>query len=294
MCCRLRLDKRELRKRGGGLFGSDELTGSIGVVTLNLPRLGYLAKDEADFMKRLYRLMDLAATSLTMKRKVCARLLEAGLFPYTRRYLGRFDNHFNTIGLVGMHECCLNFLGSGIESPEGRAFALEVLAHMRARLADYQEKTGELFNLEATPAESTSYRLAKHDRERWPSIKASGGAEPYYTNSTQLPVGHTDDIFDALDHQEELQASYTGGTVFHAFLGEAPDDWRAVRDLVQRVASNYRVPYFTISPVFSVCPVHGYLAGEHWTCPKCKAEEEERIRGEIRKLEAELAAAGPA
>jgi len=294
MCCRLQLDKRELRKRGGGLFGSDELTGSIGVVTINLPRIGFLASGRPDFFSRLDRLMDLAARSLEIKRKVVTRLLEGGLFPYTRRYLGRFDNHFNTIGLVGMHECCLNFLGSGIESPEGRAFALEVLAHMRARLADYQEKTGELFNLEATPAESTSYRLAKHDRERWPSIKASGGAEPYYTNSTQLPVGHTDDIFDALDHQEELQASYTGGTVFHAFLGEAPDDWRAVRDLVQRVASNYRVPYFTISPVFSVCPVHGYLAGEHWTCPKCKAEEEERIRGEIRKLEAELAAAGPA
>ena len=293
MCCRLQLDKRELRKRGGGLFGSDELTGSIGVVTVNLPRIGFQAKGKSDFFSRLDRLMDLAARSLAIKRKVVTRLLEGGLFPYTRRYLGSFDNHFNTIGLVGMHECCLNFLGSGIDTAEGRAFALEVLAHMRSRLADYQVKTGELFNLEATPAESTSYRLAKHDRERWPNIAASGtsdGGEPYYTNSSQLPVGHTEDLFDALDHQEELQASYTGGTVFHAFLGEAPEDWRAVRDLVKAVASNYRVPYYTISPTFSVCPVHGYLAGEHWHCPKCKAEEEARIRDEIRALETELAA----
>jgi len=292
MCCRLQLDKRELRKRGGGLFGSDELTGSIGVVTVNLPRLGYLARGRADFYSRLDRLMDLAARSLAIKRKVITRLLEGGLFPYTRRYLGSFNNHFNTIGLVGMHECCLNFLGGGIETAEGRAFALEVLAHMRGRLAEYQVATGDLFNLEATPAESTSYRLAKHDRERWPDIAASGGqgSEPYYTNSTQLPVGRTEDLFEALDHQEELQASYTGGTVFHAFLGEAPEDWRAVRDLVKAVAASYRVPYYTISPTFSVCPVHGYLAGEQWNCPKCKAEAEERIRAEIRKLEAELAA----
>jgi ribonucleoside-triphosphate reductase len=293
MCCRLQLDKRELRKRGGGLFGSDELTGSIGVVTINLPRIGYLARGRADFYGRLDRLMDLAAQSLAIKRKVITRLLEGGLFPYTRRYLGGFGNHFNTIGLVGMHECCRNFLGAGIEAGEGRAFALEVLARMRERLAEYQVKTGELYNLEATPAESTSYRLAKHDRERWPDILAAGGegSEPYYTNSTQLPVGYSEDIFEALDHQEELQASYTGGTVFHAFLGEAPDDWRAVRELVRAIASNYRVPYYTISPTFSVCPVHGYLAGEQWTCPKCKAEEEARIRGEIRKLEAELATA---
>ena len=191
-----------------------------------------------------------------------------------------------------MHECCLNFLGGGIETAEGRAFALAVLAHMRGRLAEYQVATGDLFNLEATPAESTSYRLAKHDRERWPDIVASGGqgSEPYYTNSTQLPVGRTEDLFEALDHQEELQASYTGGTVFHAFLGEAPEDWRAVRDLVKAVAGSYRVPYYTISPTFSVCHVHGYLAGEQWNCPKCKEEEEERIRAEIRKLEAELAA----
>jgi anaerobic ribonucleoside-triphosphate reductase len=304
MCCRLQLDKRELRKRGGGLFGSDELTGSVGVVTINLPRIAYLAKgrrergsrersSRTDFYARLDRLMDLAARSLEIKRKVITRLLEGGLFPYTRRYLGSFDNHFNTIGLVGMHECCLNFLGAGIESPEGRAFSLEVLAHMRERLQDWQVRTGQLFNLEATPAESTSYRLAKHDKEEWPDIITSGASadgrgEPYYTNSSQLPVGFTSDIFDALDHQEELQSSYTGGTVFHAFLGEAPEDWRAVRDLVKAIASRYRVPYYTISPTFSICPVHGYLAGEHFSCPRCKAAQEERIRDEIRSLEAEL------
>jgi ribonucleoside-triphosphate reductase len=304
MCCRLQLDKRELRKRGGGLFGSDELTGSVGVVTINLPRIGFLAADgrgagsrrgregsRSDFYARLDALMELAARSLEIKRKVVSRLLEGGLFPYTKRYLGSFDNHFNTIGLVGMHECCLNFLGAGIETEEGRAFALEVLAHMRERLADYQERTGQLFNLEATPAESTSYRLAKHDRERWPGIIASGDEEPFYTNSTQLPVGFTSDIFDALDHQEELQASYTGGTVFHVFLGEAPEDLGAVRELVKTIASNYRVPYYTISPTFSICPVHGYLAGEHFRCPRCKAEKEEKIRKEIMNLEAELAAA---
>lgn len=312
MCCRLQLDKRELRKRGGGLFGSDELTGSVGVVTINLPRIGFLAKGRreqgsrerpsrgrdgrdrsslADFYSRLDELMDLAARSLEIKRKVISRLLEGGLFPYTRRYLGSFDNHFNTIGLVGMHECCLNFLGTGIETEEGRAFSLEVLAHMRERLQEYQVRTGQLFNLEATPAESTSYRLAKHDKEKWPEIIASGGAEPYYTNSSQLPVGYTPDLFDALDHQEELQASYTGGTVFHVFLGEAPEDLGAVRDLVKAIASSYRVPYYTISPTFSICPVHGYLSGEHFNCPRCKAEKEERLRGEIRSLEAELAAA---
>ncbi|MDP3179392.1 MAG: anaerobic ribonucleoside-triphosphate reductase, partial [Spirochaetaceae bacterium] len=194
-------------------------------------------------------------------------------------------------GLVGMHECCLNFLGAGIETDEGRSFALEVLARMRTRLAEYQVRTGALYNLEATPAESTSYRLAKHDRKRWPDIAASGAKEPYYTNSSQLPVGYTSDIFDALDHQEEIQASYTGGTVFHAFLGEAPDDWRAVRDLVRAIAANYRVPYYTISPTFSICPVHGYLAGEHFSCPRCKAETEARIRGEIEVLEKELAGA---
>ncbi len=293
MCCRLQLDKRELRKRGGGLFGSDELTGSVGVVTINLPRIGYLAKDEKDFYRRLSRLMDLAKESLRIKRKVVSRLLENGLFPYTKRYLKSLDNHFNTIGLVGMNECLLNFLGkdTDITTDKGRAFALEVLGFMRRRLADYQEETGELFNLEATPAESTSYRLAKHDRKRWPEIIAAGTDEPYYTNSTQLPVMHTADIFDALDLQEELQTAYTGGTVFHGFLGEAIDDWRACRDLVKAIAYNYRLPYFTISPTFSVCPIHGYLKGEHFTCPTCKSEREELLRERISELEKERAAA---
>jgi ribonucleoside-triphosphate reductase len=289
MCCRLQLDKRELRKRGGGLFGSDELTGSVGVVTINLPRIGYLAKNSDDFFYRLERLMILARDSLCTKRKVVGKLLETGLFPYTRRYLRTLDNHFNTIGLVGMNECILNFLGRGttIANSEGRDFALSVLDFMRRKLADFQEETGELFNLEATPAESTSYRLARHDRERYPNIISSGTTEPYYTNSTQLPVMQTEDIFDALDAQEELQSAYTGGTVFHTFLGEAIEDWHVCRDLVKAIAHNYRIPYFTISPTFSVCPVHGYLKGEHFFCPKCKEEEEERLRSKIASLEAE-------
>ena len=296
MCCRLQLDKRELRKRGGGLFGSDELTGSVGVVTINLPRIGYLAKGRADLFSRLDDLMDLAARSLEIKRKVVSRLLEGGLFPYTRRYLGSFDNHFNTIGLVGMHECCLNFLGSGIDTPAGRDFSLEVLAHMRERLQEYQVETGQLFNLEATPAESTSYRLAKHDKEKWPQIicsgvSADGTGEPYYTNSSQLPVGFTSDIFDALDHQEELQASYTGGTVFHVFLGEAPEDWRPVRDLVKAIASGYRIPYYTISPTFSTA--RSTATSRASTSPARAARPRRRrgSRGEIRILESELAAA---
>ncbi len=286
MCCRLQLDKRELRKRGGGLFGSDEFTGSIGVVTINLPRIGYLASNEADYFARLDRLMDLAAESLSIKRKVINRLLEAGLFPYTRRYLSHLNNHFSTIGVVGMHESLLNFMGTGIVDADGRAFALRVLRHMRERLADYQERTGDLFNLEATPAESTSYRLAKHDREAFPQIIASGDAEPYYTNSSQLPVDVTSDIFDALDLQDELQTQYTGGTVFHGFLGEAIDDWRSCATLVKSVAHSYRLPYFTISPTFSVCPEHGYLAGEHASCPRCGAETEiyTRIVGYYRSL----------
>jgi ribonucleoside-triphosphate reductase len=291
MCCRLRLDKRELRKRGGGLFGSDELTGSIGVVTINLPRIGCLAKDEEDFFDRLTRLMNLAKESLIIKRKAVNRLLEAGLFPYTRRYLSGLDNHFNTIGLVGMNECLLNFLGEGvtIATEQGRAFALSVLRFMRNKLADFQEETGELFNLEATPAESTSYRLAKHDRERYPRIITAGSktGEPYYTNSTQLPVMETEDIFDALDLQEELQAAYTGGTVFHVFLGESIEDWRSCRDLVKAIAHTYRIPYFTISPTFSVCPVHGYLRGEHFTCPRCKQETEEKLKLKAAELEQE-------
>ncbi|MDR0598864.1 MAG: ribonucleoside triphosphate reductase [Treponema sp.] len=298
MCCRLQLDKRELRKRGGGLFGSDELTGSIGVVTINLPRIGYLAKNRDDFFRRLECLMELARDSLKTKRKVVTKLLETGLFPYTRRYLRTLDNHFNTIGLVGMNECVLNFLGRNITiaREEGREFALAALDFMRRKLADFQEETGELFNLEATPAESTSYRLAKHDKERYPNIITSGTAEPYYTNSTQLPVMETEDVFDALDLQESLQRAYTGGTVFHAFVGEAIEDWRACRDLVKAIAHNYRIPYFTISPTFSVCPVHGYLKGEHFLCPHCEEEEKERLRGKITALEQErdavLAAAG--
>ncbi|MCL2069559.1 MAG: ribonucleoside triphosphate reductase [Treponema sp.] len=289
MCCRLQLDKRELRKRGGGLFGSDELTGSVGVVTINLPRIGYLADNDEDFFRRLSRLMVLAKESLHIKRKIINRLLESGLFPYTKRYLNTLDNHFNTIGLVGMNECLLNFLGKDvtISTERGRRFALEVLSFMRGKLADFQEETGELFNLEATPAESTSYRLAKHDRKRYPRIIAAGSAEPYYTNSTQLPVMETGDIFEALDLQEELQTAYTGGTVFHSFLGEAIDDWRACRDLVKAIACRYRIPYFTISPTFSVCPVHGYLLGEHFFCPKCRAEKENEILGRISELEKE-------
>jgi ribonucleoside-triphosphate reductase len=289
MCCRLQLDKRELRKRGGGLFGSDELTGSVGVVTINMPRIGYLAKSEAEFFKRLEKLMVLAKDSLQIKRKVVSNLLESGLFPYTKRYLGTLSNHFNTIGLVGMNECIQNFIGaeSSITTEEGRAFALRVLEFMRRKLADFQEETGDLFNLEATPAESTSYRLAKHDKERYPNIITAGTDEPYYTNSTQLPVMQTEDIFDALDMQEPLQTAYTGGTVFHAYLGEAIEDWRVCRDLVKSMAENYRIPYFTISPTFSVCPVHGYLSGEHFHCPKCKAEEEAKLKARISELEAE-------
>jgi ribonucleoside-triphosphate reductase len=289
MCCRLQLDKRELRKRGGGLFGSDELTGSLGVVTINLPRIGYLSKTEREFFDKLLALMELAKESLVIKRKVVNNLLESGLFPYTKRYLGTLNNHFNTIGLVGMNECLLNFLGKDvtIATDKGRAFALKVIEFMRDKLADFQEDTGDLFNLEATPAESTSYRLAKHDKERYPDIITAGGDEPYYTNSTQLPVTQTVDIFDALDLQEELQSAYTGGTVFHAFLGEAIDDWRACRDLVKSMAKNYRIPYFTISPTFSVCPVHGYLKGEHFTCPKCKQERENELLTHIAELEAE-------
>jgi ribonucleoside-triphosphate reductase len=287
MCCRLQLDKRELRKRGGGLFGSDEFTGSIGVVTINLPRIGYLATDRTDFFRRLNRLMDLAAKSLTTKRKVISRLLDAGLFPYTARYLRHLDNHFSTIGLVGMNEMLLNFMGVDMVNEEGRAFAAEVLDHMRDRLADYQEQTGDLFNLEATPAESTSYRLAKHDRHHYPDIITSGEAEPFYTNSSQLPVDFTDDVFEALDLQDDLQTKYTGGTVFHAFLSEAVEDWRSAAKLVRGIAENYHLPYFTLSPTFSVCPVHGYLAGEHYTCPTCEEEKRSELQQKIMALEAE-------
>lgn len=287
MCCRLQLDKRELRKKGGGLFGADELTGSIGVVTINLPRIGYLTKTKRDFFERLNHFMRLAKESLIIKRKVINRLMENGLFPYTKRYLKHFDNHFSTIGINGMNECLLNFMHKDITTNEGQKFALEILDFMRQKLSDYQEETSDLFNLEATPAESTSYRLAKHDKSKYPDIITSGETEPYYTNSTQLPVNWTRDIFDALDLQEELQCKYTGGTVFHGFLGEAIDDWRTCRDLVKAIASNYRIPYFTITPTFSICPVHGYLHGERFYCDKCADREREGIMVEIERLKKE-------
>ncbi len=287
MCCRLRLDKRELRKRGGGLFGSDEFTGSLGVVTINLPQIGYLAKSEEQFYARLDYLMDLAKDSLSIKRKVIQKLLDGGLYPYTHRYLKTLDNHFNTIGLCGMNECCLNFLGEDITTKKGKKFACDVLDYMRERMQDYQEKTGELFNLEATPAESTSYRLARHDKKNYPDIITSGIKDPFYTNSTQLPVDFTSDVFEALDHQEELQTKYTGGTVFHTFMGEKIQDWRACRDLIRSIMNNYRIPYLTISPIYSICPVHGYLVGEHFECPKCKAEKEKELKAKLKALESE-------
>jgi len=287
MCCRLQLDKRELRKRGGGLFGSDEFTGSIGVVTLNMPQIGYLAKDEKSYFDRLDYLMGLAKDSLKLKRKVIQALLDGGLFPYTKRYLSHLDNHFSTIGICGMNESCLNFLGQDIVSSEGKAFTEKVLLHMRQKLQDFQEETGDLFNLEATPAESTSYRLARHDKQQFPDIISSGKIKPYYTNSSQLPVSFTPDVFEALDHQESLQRKYTGGTVFHVFLGEAIKDWKACRDLVRTIAQNYRIPYFSISPTFSICPVHGYIQGEHFECPICKKEEEIKLLKKLEELEEE-------
>ncbi len=291
MCCRLRLDLRELRKKTGGFFGSGESTGSVGVVTINLPRIAYLSRNKADFFRRLDHMMDLSARSLKIKREVISRLLEEGLYPYTKRYLGSFENHFSTIGLVGMNEAGLNavWLGEDLTSEKTQEFAKEVLNHMRERLMDYQEEYGDLYNLEATPAESTSYRLAKHDRERWPDIKTAGkeGDTPYYTNSSHLPVDYTADIFEALDIQDELQTLYTSGTVFHAFLGEKLPDWSAAANLVRKIAENYKLPYYTLSPTYSVCPEHGYLAGEHEICPKCgkKAEVYSRITGYYRPVQ---------
>ncbi|MCR5495653.1 MAG: ribonucleoside triphosphate reductase [Treponema sp.] len=287
MCCRLRLDKRELRKRGGGLFGSDEFTGSLGVVTINLPQIGYLAQNEKEFFKRLDYLMDLAKESLVTKRKVIQKLYDGGLFPYTKRYLKTLSNHFNTIGLCGMNECCLNFLGVNIADQKGKKFAEKVLDYMRQRLQNYQEESGELFNLEATPAESTSYRLAKHDKEQFPDIITSGSEEPYYTNSSQLPIDYTNDIFEALDHQESLQTRYTGGTVFHTYIGSQIKDWKATRDLIRSVFTNYKIPYLTISPTYSICPIHGYIAGEHFECPKCKAEKIAKLKARLSELEKE-------
>ena len=291
MCCRLRLDLRELRKKTGGYFGSGESTGSVGVVTINLPRIAYLSKTPEEFYKRLDHLMDLSARSLKIKRDLISKFLEEGLYPYTKRYLGSFDNHFSTIGLVGMNEVGLNacWLGEVLTHERTQEFAKEVLNHMRERLVDYQEEYGDLYNLEATPAESTAYRLAKHDKERYPDIKTAGneGDTPYYTNSSHLPVDFTSDIFDALDIQDELQTLYTSGTVFHAFLGEKLPDWKSAANLVRKIAENYRLPYYTLSPTYSVCREHGYIAGEHFTCPTCgkKAEVYSRITGYYRPVQ---------
>lgn len=279
MCCRLRLDNRELRRRGGGLFGSNPLTGSIGVVTLNLPRAAYLAENEQDFFDRIAEFMRLAQESLEIKRKQLERFTEDGLYPYSRFYLGGirersghfWDNHFSTIGLIGMNEACLNLAGRGIDTAEGKHLTIRTLRFMRSQLEIYQEETGHLYNLEATPAEGTSFRLAQRDRAMYPEIITAGEDEPYYTNSTQLPVGCTDDIFQALSHQDSLQTLYTGGTVFHGFLGERIDDWRSARLLVKRIAENFHLPYFTLSPTFTICPVHGYIAGEHFECPHHQA-----------------------
>ena len=273
MCCRLRLDLRELRKKSGGFFGSGESTGSIGVVTINMPRIAYLSKNEEEFMHRLDHMMDIAARSLDIKRTVISKLLDEGLYPYTKRYLGGFGNHFSTIGLVGMNEAGLNakWIGKDMTCKETQEFSKRVLNHMRERLADYQEQYEDLFNLEATPAESTAYRLAKHDVEQYPDIitAAEKGGTPYYTNSSHLPVGYTEDIFDALDIQDELQTLYTSGTVFHAFLGEKLPTWKSAANLVKKIAENYKLPYYTISPTYSVCREHGYLAGEQYKCPHC-------------------------
>ena len=291
MCCRLRLDLRELRKKSGGFFGSGESTGSVGVVTINLPRIAYLAKDEADFYARLDKMMDISARSLKVKRDVITKLLDAGLYPYTKRYLGTFNNHFSTIGLVGMNEVGLNakWLQADMTTEKTQQFAKDVLNHMRTRLSDYQELYGDLYNLEATPAESTAFRLAKHDLKYYPDIITAGrkeGETPYYTNSSHLPVGYTHDIFTALDMQDELHTLYTSGTVFHAFLGEKLPDWQSCASLVKKIASNYRLPYYSISPIYSICKNHGYIAGEAFTCPHCGEEAEvySRITGYYRPV----------
>ena len=291
MCCRLRLDLRELRKKTGGFFGSGESTGSVGVVTINMPRIAYLSANKDEFYARLNHMMDIAARSLKIKRNVITKLLNEGLYPYTKRYLGTFENHFSTIGLIGMNEVGLNanWLRADMSDPRTQEFTKEVLNHMRERLSDYQEQYGDLYNLEATPAESTTYRLAKHDRKRWPGIKTAGkpGDTPYYTNSSHLPVDYTVDIFDALDIQDELQTLYTSGTVFHAFLGEKLPDWKAAASLVRTIASNYKLPYYTLSPTYSICKEHGYLAGEVKVCPHCGAKTEvySRITGYYRPVQ---------
>ena len=291
MCCRLRLDLRELRKKSGGFFGSGESTGSVGVVTINMPRIAYLSANEDEFFSRLDHMMDVSARSLKVKRTVITRLLDEGLYPYTKRYLGTFENHFSTIGLVGMNEACLNanWIGEDLTHKEAQEFTKKVLNHMRERLSDYQEKYGDLYNLEATPAESTAYRLAKHDKKRYPDIITAGSCDgtPYYTNSSHLPVGYTDDVFSALEIQDELQTLYTSGTVFHAFLGEKLPDWKAAANLVRKIAENHKLPYYTLSPTYSVCSEHGYIAGEVYTCPKCGKNTEvySRITGYYRPVQ---------
>ena len=291
MCCRLRLDLRELRKKSGGFFGSGESTGSVGVVTINMPRIAYLSKNEEEFYQRLDKLMDISARSLKIKRNTITQLMEAGLYPYTKRYLGTFSNHFSTIGLVGMNEACLNakWIGKSLVDKKAQEFTKNVLNHMRERLSDYQEKYGDLYNLEATPAESTAYRLAKHDKKLYPDIifASKEGETPYYTNSSHLPVGFTSDVFDALDIQDQLQTLYTSGTVFHAFLGERLPNWQAAMKLVRTIAENYKLPYYTMSPTYSVCTEHGYISGEVYECPKChkKTEVYSRITGYYRPVQ---------
>ncbi|MEG1350985.1 MAG: ribonucleoside triphosphate reductase [Bacilli bacterium] len=290
MCCRLRLDLRELRKKSGGFFGSGESTGSVGVVTINMPRIGYLAKDEKDFYKKLEHQMDIAARSLKIKRNVISKLLDEGLYPYTKRYLGSFSNHFSTIGIIGMNEACLNakWLKEDLTHEEAQKFTAEVLNYMREKLADYQEEYGDLYNLEATPAESTTYRLAKNDKNKYPDMITASECDetPYYTNSSHLPVGYTSDIFEALDIQDKLQTLYTSGTVFHAYLGERLTDWKAAANLVKKIAANYKLPYYTLSPIYSICKNHGYLVGEVKKCPVCGEETEvySRITGYYRPV----------
>jgi len=300
MCCRLRIDNRELRKRGGGYFGANPLTGSLGVVTINMPRIGYLSRDEDEFFERLERMMDIAKSCLEVKRKVLERFIRRGLYPYSRRYLrgveARFGcywkNHFSTIGLIGVNEALLNMFGYGIADPEGLRFAVKILKFMRAKLVEFQEETGNLYNLEATPAEGTSYRLARIDKKKYPDIIVANekylksGASPFYTNSTHLPVDYDGDLFEALEHQDQLQPLYTGGTVFHIYLGERVHSWKAAMDLVRKIAWNSRIPYFTLTPTFSICPTHGYLNGEQKTCPICGAECEvySRVVGYFRPV----------
>lgn len=291
MCCRLRLDLRELRKKSGGFFGSGESTGSVGVVTINMPRIAYLSTDEKDFYERLGKIMDISARSLKIKRNFITKLLEAGLYPYTKRYLGSFNNHFSTIGLVGMNEACLNarWIKEDLTHEKAQDFTVKVLNFMREKLSDYQEQYGDLYNLEATPAESTAYRLAKHDKERYPDIitASENGKTPYYTNSSHLPVGYTEDLFEALDIEDKFQTLYTSGTVFHTFLGEKLPDWKSCMNLVRKIAENYQLPYYTMSPTYSICKDHGYIKGEQWVCPHCgqKTEVYSRITGYYRPIQ---------